>query len=66
MADNDKQDHTSRRGFASMDENRRREIARKGGKASHKSDKGNGGTPNNSVVSDDKDERDMMSDDDES
>ncbi len=45
MADNNNADdmrgksggHTDRRGFASMDKNKQREIASKGGKAAHES-----------------------------
>lgn len=33
--DNETSDHTGRRGFASMDEEKRREIASQGGKAAH-------------------------------
>lgn len=35
MAQSNKKGGTSNRGFASMDPEKRREIARKGGKASH-------------------------------
>ncbi len=35
MANNNNSGGTSRRGFASMDENKQREIASKGGKAAH-------------------------------
>lgn len=40
MAENG--NNTSNRGFASMDENKRREIARKGGQNSHKGDQNSG------------------------
>lgn len=33
--DGNKQDHTSERGFASMDQERQREIAAEGGRAAH-------------------------------
>lgn len=35
MADNNQNNGSSRRGFASMDEEKQREIASKGGKAAH-------------------------------